>query len=230
MTQSNSGLPASSSQDDVAISTRRLATRTRLLDATREVVAAKGVHGASVEEICEVAGFTRGAFYSNYADKDEILLDLVRRDQSRIFDPVALGGEEEGIDAMVEAVLAAVAQPDLDYFLVHAEIALHGIRTPEFAPVATATDGAMRDRIRTILAAGLARLDREPLVHLDDLAECVSAVNERSIRHAALAGERDLRRMARATLPHVLRGLTRPRQHAHSRDDGDADRTVTDDA
>ena len=43
------------------LTARRAATRDRLVDAAITVFAEKGVLGASVEEICETAGFTRGA-------------------------------------------------------------------------------------------------------------------------------------------------------------------------
>ena len=56
------------------ISARRSATRDRLVDAALGVFAEKGVVGASVEEISEAAGFTRGAFYSNFESKDELCL------------------------------------------------------------------------------------------------------------------------------------------------------------
>jgi hypothetical protein len=41
--------------------------------------AESGFDGASVEEICERAGFTRGAFYSNFASKDELFFGLVQQ-------------------------------------------------------------------------------------------------------------------------------------------------------
>ena len=44
------------------LTARRAATRERLVDAAVVVFAEKGVLGAAVEEICEAAGFTRGAF------------------------------------------------------------------------------------------------------------------------------------------------------------------------
>ena len=46
--------------------------------AATSVFADRGIIGASVEEICEAAGFTRGAFYSNFADKDALVLALIR--------------------------------------------------------------------------------------------------------------------------------------------------------
>jgi AcrR family transcriptional regulator len=64
---------------DHAVTTRRrAATRARLLSAAREVIAERGAGGATVEGIAERAGFTRGAFYSNYSDLDELIVDLIR--------------------------------------------------------------------------------------------------------------------------------------------------------
>ena len=60
----------------VAMTRRREATRHRLLDAAAEVFAEIGLDAASVEAICERAGFTRGAFYSNFESKDELMLEL----------------------------------------------------------------------------------------------------------------------------------------------------------
>jgi len=61
------------------VSTRRAATRERLAWAAVRVIARKGVDGASVEEICEEAGFTRGAFYSNFESKNELCIDVLHR-------------------------------------------------------------------------------------------------------------------------------------------------------
>ena len=47
-------------------------TRARLLEAAAQVFAEAGLDGASVEAVCERAGFTRGAFYSNFESKDEL--------------------------------------------------------------------------------------------------------------------------------------------------------------
>lgn len=52
-------------------------TRARLLGAAYEVFSEVGMDGASVEMICERAGFSRGAFYSNFESKDELFLALI---------------------------------------------------------------------------------------------------------------------------------------------------------
>jgi AcrR family transcriptional regulator len=52
-------------------------TRQRLLDAGEIVFRRRGLHGASIEAITEEAGFTRGAFYSNFTDKNELFIALL---------------------------------------------------------------------------------------------------------------------------------------------------------
>ncbi len=51
-------------------------TRALLLAAASEVFAESGFEGASIDAITERAGFTRGAFYSNFASKEALLIAL----------------------------------------------------------------------------------------------------------------------------------------------------------
>ena len=59
------------------------ATRDRLRDAAAREFARCGVSAASIDTIAETAGFSRGAFYSNYARKHDLLLELLEREQKR---------------------------------------------------------------------------------------------------------------------------------------------------
>jgi AcrR family transcriptional regulator len=78
-----------------------------LLDAAQTVIARKGLAAASVEDIAAQAGYTRGAFYSNFGGKGELFIELLRRDHLR--------AEEEmaailGADLAVEEIEARVRQ------------------------------------------------------------------------------------------------------------------------
>ncbi len=53
-------------------------TRAALIRAGGEVFVERGFHAASVEAIAERAGFTRGAFYSNFASKEELFAELLQ--------------------------------------------------------------------------------------------------------------------------------------------------------
>jgi len=56
---------------------KQAVTREKLLRSALDVVARDGYDGASVERIAEEAGFSKGAFYSNFSSKEEILLELL---------------------------------------------------------------------------------------------------------------------------------------------------------
>ena len=58
---------------------QRELTCQRILDAATEVFAEHGFAGASIDAITERAGYSRGAFYSNFTDKSELLIRLTQR-------------------------------------------------------------------------------------------------------------------------------------------------------
>ncbi|MGO3179626.1 MAG: TetR/AcrR family transcriptional regulator, partial [Brevibacterium linens] len=55
------------------LSPRRRQTRSTLVQAGTSVFAVRGIDGASIEEICEAGGLTRGAFYSNFSSRDDLV-------------------------------------------------------------------------------------------------------------------------------------------------------------
>jgi len=52
-------------------------TRDKLFEAAARVFEEQGIGGASIEAIAAAAGFTRGAFYSNFASKDELIIAML---------------------------------------------------------------------------------------------------------------------------------------------------------
>lgn len=59
-------------------------TRDRLLDSANAIFTKKGYANASVEDIAAAAGYTRGAFYSNFGGKTELFFELLRRESAKI--------------------------------------------------------------------------------------------------------------------------------------------------
>ncbi len=51
-------------------------TRRRLVEAATELFATHGFEGATIDAITERAGYTRGAFYSNFSSKEDLLLAI----------------------------------------------------------------------------------------------------------------------------------------------------------
>jgi AcrR family transcriptional regulator len=56
---------------------RRHQTREYLLRAAEQVFAERGFHGASLDDVAAVAGFTKGAVYSNFKNKEDLFLALL---------------------------------------------------------------------------------------------------------------------------------------------------------
>jgi AcrR family transcriptional regulator len=52
-------------------------TREKLFEAAAQVFGEQGIGGASIETIAAAAGFTRGAFYSNFKSKDELIIAML---------------------------------------------------------------------------------------------------------------------------------------------------------
>jgi len=55
---------------------RKAQTRARLLDAAARVYARRGFDGATLDEVAAEAGFTKGAVYSHFGSKENLLLAL----------------------------------------------------------------------------------------------------------------------------------------------------------
>ncbi|MBU5895019.1 helix-turn-helix transcriptional regulator, partial [Vibrio cholerae O1] len=54
-------------------------TREQLLETARQLFVAGGYGGTSIRDIASQAGYSQGAFYSNFASKEALLLQLLQR-------------------------------------------------------------------------------------------------------------------------------------------------------
>jgi AcrR family transcriptional regulator len=76
----------------------------RLIEAAERVFIRKGFEDASVEEISETAGYSRGAFYSNFESKEQVFLTVIDRRRPKPFDNIfqELSGSTERTAALRE--------------------------------------------------------------------------------------------------------------------------------
>jgi Transcriptional regulator len=61
-------------------------TRHTLIESAEKEIIRVGIYEASIRQICDSAGYTLGAFYSNFTSKDELLLEVVDLHTKRKFD------------------------------------------------------------------------------------------------------------------------------------------------
>lgn len=139
---------------------RQAQTRQRLRDAARQEFGARGVGAASIDRISESAGFSRGAFYSNYAGKHDLLLELLAEHQTREIEAWQSLLEAEG---PLEAVLP-ILQQRFDVFSQHAgdflfelELRAEALRNPAFADRYREFVANVRERTDAMAATFIAR-------------------------------------------------------------------------
>ena len=112
---------------------RRQQTRARLLDAAGQVFARRGFHAATVDEVADAAGYTKGAVYSNFTSKDELFLALLDQRLAAQLQQVealyAIESSEELLAAMrgrTEQEFAAAR----DFGVLMVEFSLYAMRDP----------------------------------------------------------------------------------------------------
>jgi AcrR family transcriptional regulator len=116
----------------------RAETRRRLLDAAWQVFAEKGFEGCSVDDLVERAGYSKGAFYSNFESKDAIFLELLKEHKAQM-----LGRLESLLEAdcSVEELLGRLEiynrnlEKDTIWCLLSVEFQVRAAREPAFQKV-----------------------------------------------------------------------------------------------
>jgi AcrR family transcriptional regulator len=206
-----------SEEQPVVVSRRRAQTRDRLLVAATHVFAERGVIGASVEEICEAAAFTRGAFYSNFADKDALVLALLEAETLQQFEaakqtlsglrdaPSDLGFDELVTRAMVQ--LGASSPSDRETLLMRQELMLHAARVPALRePYAAFVETSAR-HLRGQIEEAVAAADIEFVLPFEQAIELMEAAYNFDQNRVLFGAEPDL-----TALRALILTITRPKQ------------------
>jgi len=170
-------------------------TRARLLDAAHEVFGEVGLGAASVEEICERAGFTRGAFYSNFGSKDELFLALIGQLAEDTLDQVAgrvqdlEGAIDPRIDpgSLVRRVVGASVSDGLEPLLA-AEMRVQALRDPRLREPYRAWQVRLHGRIEDIMRTVVDRFGLTLRVDPPEAAQLLADLSEQTSARAALEG------------------------------------------
>jgi AcrR family transcriptional regulator len=142
----------------------RALTRRRLMEAGQEVFAERGFHGASIEDIADRAGFSSGAFYSNFESKEELFLALFDERTAELVGAVTLLAEQntspaDFFQALRQRSAGQPARPG--WFLLSMEFVMFCLRNPGARRKLAARERVLRDAfgriaVSQIEAAGLA--------------------------------------------------------------------------
>lgn len=195
----------------------RAATRNRLLATSAEVFAERGIEGASVEELCAAAGFTRGAFYSNFATKTDLALAMyeehVRQLEERLNDQLDhwldLGAQDPA--AVVERILEGMADftSDTVWHAVRLELLLVARRSERVRGVVAEQRNVLADAVTAALIRVAEDQNAEFTVDASELARLLLAVYDGRLNEQIAGG--GSRRAHLNLVSLTWRNLTRPK-------------------
>jgi AcrR family transcriptional regulator len=183
LTSSDDAQPLSARQKRVA----RKEVRRRILDVAYGIFAERGYEGASLERVAEAAGFSKGAVYSNFANKDELFYDLIaaRIDEriEAIRKAAALWAAGKASDAAATARFAGeelrgMGAADPEWQMLFIEFWLRCARSEELRAKFAQRRRAMRSGIAVLIEEEAAAADK-PLGRKEsmDLATTVLALS-----------------------------------------------------
>jgi AcrR family transcriptional regulator len=150
----------------------QLQTREQLLDAALEVFSRQGYHAASVDEIAERAGFSKGAVYSNFSSKEDLLLALIDR---------RFASEVEGYPGIVRLMMDNLQAEDKDtdvkkiwlqdrtWNVLMVEFILYALRNDavreQFAGRLSALRAVMAKNLETLYK----QIGKQPVLPIDEI-------------------------------------------------------------
>jgi AcrR family transcriptional regulator len=161
----------------------RAETRERLLAAAEQVFIRRGLQAASIEEIADEAGLTRGAFYSNFDRKEQMFVDLLH---ARVYDRYRQILDRSPRDAApLERLRQGVRELMRQYedqdgqwlFALWLELLAHAARNPEFRELAATFWKGNRALLTEIIAEVYREHGEEPPLPAKDLASAQIALD-----------------------------------------------------
>ena len=154
----------------------RLETKAKLLESAAQLFARGGYEGASVDLIAESAGYSKGAFYSNFESKEAIFLELLDTHKRSEIEALAQLLTQD-IPALELLSLIRNYETghgsDFDFCLLSAEFQLQASRDKTFAETYAKLHRTHRDIMAGLVAKLFAKLDRTPPRAPKDLADMI---------------------------------------------------------
>lgn len=194
-----------------ATARRRSNTRARLLDAAEQMFTERGTTAVSIDEICRQAGFTRGAFYSNFKTVDDVFFALYQRQTEQLLEgmrqsqPLAVDGE--GLGGVVETLMTLLP-PDTQWYAIRAQFAVRMRSRPEIADTLRKHGDRLADGLEPLVVATLESAGRVLIQSPSEATRVVIAAHVGAVLQAPLVD--DPERLRREVLLSTFRGISRP--------------------
>jgi AcrR family transcriptional regulator len=149
------------------------------------VFAEEGFGSASVEGVCERAGYTRGAFYSNFVSLDELFLAMWEQRSAALLRSAAQALEaaaEDDVQSLEDGIdrLLGVIPVDDHWYRVEAEFTAHALRVPSLRSVMAAREAQLAATLLPYIDRALEQVGRR-VIDRDALAAALVAVHDGTV-------------------------------------------------
>jgi AcrR family transcriptional regulator len=169
---------------------RKSQTRERLLDAAAEVFAQRGFEAASLDEVAAAAGYTKGAVYSNFAGKTDLLVALLERRievQSAEYSQRFEGQDFETVARGMQAASAEQPESEKQFLVLAIEFWLHAMRDDKTRVLMAEQYEHARTVVSTFMvSAGYGSARHDPGMAPRDMAIVIEALGVGLALQAAL--------------------------------------------
>jgi len=194
---------------------RRQQTREHLLAAAAEVFAERGFHGASLDEVAAVAGFTKGAVYSNFKNKEDLFLALFRANYEREMQALRSTLEDSEIppEARIADFVDLIREETRragSIGLLYQEFWLYAARNPAAREELTRIDDEGVRALADIIEAERERQGIEPLGSAVDAARLIQTLFRGIWQLRVLQPDVANDELVEAAISFVARGLGAP--------------------
>ena len=192
-------------------SRRRENTRARLLAAAEEVFAAKGLRRVTVDDLVNAAGFTRGAFYSNFASIEEVFVAVFRELSEAMIDTVRTVVDETPEEEFSIGLILERSRPiGQRWHVIQTEFTLLALRSEDARATFLEHHDLFEDQMIALIRDVLDRLGREPTIGIKQLSETAIALYQHALTQEGLGMTTlDFAQLTGTVLPQVLIGLSR---------------------
>lgn len=174
----------------VRVPRKRSETRARLLSAARSLMTERGLDRVSVEAIAEHAGYTRGAFYSNFGSINDLLLALYEQHSDELVaelrsstNDVSRAGAFASLEEAVAHVVSALPF-DVEWFRIRTNLAVQAARDPDLSLLYIERESALREELTPSLLRMVHAFDRELTVDPDTFSRALVAAHDGALANS----------------------------------------------
>lgn len=159
---------------------KKAETRSCLLEAAAKVFARRGMQQASIDEVAEHAGYTKGAFYANFKSKEELFLamldDRFAKHLEEIDRVLASDAEPEDQARESAANFIDLISSDPEWERLFYEFSAYAIRNDNFRQELVTRRRYLQERLAELYRRRAEQLGVEPPFPIEDIARMTVAM------------------------------------------------------